>query len=361
MNTEEIQSRIKDFVDYLQDHEIAMLLTIGLLTFIVSYALVYIVKVLLISRLEKFSKNTESKLDDLVVKITKSFGWPLYIAIAAMVSTSLVAVNQTILEIIDVVSLVIVSIYIVIALQEVINYFVVRMVQKNAGSDTKQDPAIIQFMGTVGKIILWVLAIIFLIQNLGYDVTALVGGLGVAGIAVAFALQNVLGDLFSFISIYFDRPFQVGDFVVLQNGNMGTVEKVGIKSTRIRTLSGEELVVANTELTSAQLRNYSDLERRRVLMNIGVVYGTPLKKLQKVNEIVEKAVGSQELADFGRSHFHEFGDFSLNFEVVFHVNCKEYKAYMDVLQEINFEIVKGFEKEKIDMAFPTQTIHLEKN
>lgn len=360
MDTERIRNYLEEIVELAKTNEYTLLISVGFLAFLGAYALVYLVKVILISKLQQAAKYTESKLDDLVVNIVKSFGWPLYIAVATLVAVNLVDVNQGLITFLKTASMVVVSIYIIIALQQLIDYFVVRLVQNNEKGTSKQNPAVIRFMGTIGKVFLWVIGAIVIIQNLGYDVTALVGGLGVAGIAIAFAVQNVLEDLFSFVSIYFDKPFEVGDFIILSNGNMGTVEKVGVKSTRVRTLSGEELVVANTELTSAQLRNYHDLTKRRVEMFIGVVYGTPLKKLQRVNEIAKEAVEAQELAEFGRSHFAEFADSSLKFEIVFHVKTKEYKVYMDVLQEINLKIVEMFEKEKIEMAFPTQTIHLEK-
>jgi small-conductance mechanosensitive channel len=206
----------------------------------------------------------------------------------------------------------------------------------------------------------WLLAFVIILQNLGFNVTALVGGLGIMGIAIGFALQSVLEDVFSFISIYFDKPFKKGDFIVLQEGKMGTVEHIGIKSTRVRTLKGQELVVPNTELTAADINNFSDMETRRIQFNIGVAYETERKKLEKINDYIKEIIEGIENVEFRRSHLKEFGDSALIFEVVFVVNDNDYNVYMDIRQKINFAILKKLEKESIEIAYPTQKIFLNK-
>ena len=196
------------------------------------------------------------------------------------------------------------------------------------------------------------------LSNLGIEITPLVASLGVGGIAIAIALQSVLGDLFAAFAIYFDKPFKEGDFIIVGN-DMGTVEKIGIKTTRIQTLQGQELVVSNSELTNSRVNNYKKMKERRVVTNIGVEYSTPTKKLKKINGIVKKAVETTKESRFDRVHFKAFGDFSLNFELVYYVTSPDYVKYMDVQQEINFKIREAFEKEKIVFAFPTQTIHVD--
>ncbi len=189
--------------------------------------------------------------------------------------------------------------------------------------------------------------------------SGVVVGLGVGGIAIALAVQNTLSDVFSAFSIYFDRPFEIGDFVVIGDQS-GTVTNIGMKSTRIRLLQGEELVISNKELTSTQVRNFKKLEKRRINFKLGVTYDTPLEKLKKIPDIVRQIIEAQEFADLDRVHFYEFGDFSLKFEIIYYVLVADYNKYMDIQQAINFAIKGAFEKEGIEMAFPTQTIFLNK-
>ena len=187
------------------------------------------------------------------------------------------------------------------------------------------------------------------------DLSGVVVGLGVGGIAIALALQSILSDALSAFSIYFDRPFEIGDFIVIGE-YAGTVNKIGIKSTRIKLLQGEELVISNKELTSSSVRNFKKLERRRIVFALKVTYDTSSEKLKKIPAIVSDIITKTEQAELDRVHFKQFGDFSLDFEVVYYITTGDYNKYMDIQQAINYEILEAFEKEKIDMAYPTQKI-----
>lgn len=200
---------------------------------------------------------------------------------------------------------------------------------------------------------------IIVLENLGYNVKSLATGLGIGGIAVALAMQNVLSDIFASFSIYFDQPFRVGDFIVIGN-ERGTVKNIGVKSTRLQSLQGEELIISNKELTQAQIHNYKKMQRRRIVFGFGVVYDTPVAKLKKILDIVKEITESIDIVDLDRVHFTKFGDYSLQFEVVYFLNSNDYTKYMDIQQEINLKIKEKFEKEKIKMAFPTQTIQVDK-
>ena len=204
---------------------------------------------------------------------------------------------------------------------------------------------------------IWLLGILFLIDNLGYNITTLVAGLGIGGIAIALAAQTVLGDLFSYLVIFFDKPFEVGDFIILDD-KLGTVEYIGIKTTRIRTLGGEQLICANTDLTNSRVHNYKRMEQRRVVFSFGVVYTTPAEKLKWIPQQVKAIIDGQPLARFDRAHFKAFGTYSLDFEVVYYVLSPDYNVYMDVQQEINLQIFEGLEKEEIAFALPVQNITL---
>jgi small-conductance mechanosensitive channel len=196
------------------------------------------------------------------------------------------------------------------------------------------------------------------LDNVGIDVTALVAGLGVGGIAVALAVQNVLGDLFASLSIALDKPFTLGDFLIIDD-YMGSVEHIGLKTTRIRSLSGEQLVFSNTDLLKSRIKNYGRMFERRVVFKIGVTYQTPRDKIELIPTIIREAIESQEPVRFDRSHFQAYGDFSLLFETVYYVLKPDYNLYMDIQQAINLEIHRRFEQESIEFAYPTQTLILQ--
>ncbi len=209
------------------------------------------------------------------------------------------------------------------------------------------------------KFIFWIVGIIFLLANLGLDVSTALAGLGVGGIAVAIAAQGILGDLFSYLVIFFDKPFELGDFIVFGDKS-GVVERIGIKSIRIRVLSGELLVIANSDLTAARVHNYKQMLRRRVVFKIGVLYETPAEKLEKIPTIIKDIIASVQTIEgvvCDRCHFFAFGDYSLNFETVYYVPTSDYAIYMDTQQEIYLKLFKAFQEEGISFAYPTQLVY----
>ena len=211
----------------------------------------------------------------------------------------------------------------------------------------------------MGRIILWSLVLLLVLDNLGINITALVAGLGVGGIAIALAVQTILGDLFASLSIVLDKPFVIGDFLIIDD-YMGGVEYVGLKTTRLRSLSGEQLVLSNSDLLNSRIRNFGRMYERRVPFNLGVTYQTPREKLVKIPEIIREAVRKQDKTRFDRSHFKEYGDFALVFESVYYVLGPDYNEYMDIQQAINLHIHERFEQEGIEFAYPTQTVFMQK-
>lgn len=209
------------------------------------------------------------------------------------------------------------------------------------------------------QIVVWATGTLFLIDNLGYDITTIIAGLGIGGIAIALAAQTILGDLFSYLVIFFDKPFEIGDFIIIDE-KMGTIEYIGIKTTRIRSLGGEQLICSNTDLTNSRVHNYKRMQERRVVFELGIVYNTPPEKIKMIPQMIERIIKSNDNTRFDRAHFKSFGDFSLKFEVVFYVLSPDYNTYMDIQQVINIKLFELFEKEKIEFAFPTQTILVNK-
>jgi small-conductance mechanosensitive channel len=209
-------------------------------------------------------------------------------------------------------------------------------------------------LGFLVRLVLWATVLLILLENLGVNITALVAGLGVSGIAIALAVQNILGDLFASMSILLDKPFVIGDFITVDD-LMGTVERVGLKTTRVRSLSGEQLVFANSDLLKSRIRNYQRMEERRVVFSVKVVYATPAEKLAAIPGVVREVVEAQKLARFGRSHFKSFGTFALEYENVYYVKSPDYDTYMDVQQAINLAVCRRFREEGIELARLTQS------
>jgi small-conductance mechanosensitive channel len=224
------------------------------------------------------------------------------------------------------------------------------------------DPAAattVSAIGFVGKLVLWSVVLLLALDNLGVDVTALVAGLGVGGVAVALAAQSILGDLFASMSIVLDKPFVLGDFIIVDE-YMGSVEHVGLKTTRVRSLTGEQLVFSNNDLLQSRIRNHGRMKERRVQFSVGVVYQTPRDTLARIPTMLREAVEAEEQTRLDRAHFRGFGDSALEFEVVYYMKIPTYNRYMDVQQAINLRVVERFAAEGIEFAYPTRTVYLAK-
>jgi small-conductance mechanosensitive channel len=207
------------------------------------------------------------------------------------------------------------------------------------------------------RTVLWAVLLLAMLANLGVNITALVASLGVGGVAVALAVQNILGDLFASLSIAVDKPFEVGDFITLP-GVAGSVELVGLKTTRIRALSGEQIVISNTELLKQTINNYKRMEQRRVVFKFGLSYDTTPEQAEEVPAIVRRAIEAQEKTRFDRAHFMAFGESSLDYEVVYLVLSADYNLYMDIQQRLNLALMREFDKLGVGFAFPTRTLQM---
>lgn len=327
--------------------------------FIVSFITLKIFKGIIVNHLKKLSEKTKTTADDVAVKIFQRIGMPFYVTISLYFAIQPLELPEYIVKTIYYALIFIGTYEAVKAIQTLIDYIIGRTLQKE-GVKEKESVGAIKTFGQVLKILVWIGAGILALSNLGFDVTSLIAGLGISGIAIALALQNILGDLFSSLSIFIDKPFKVGDFIIAGN-EMGTVQKIGIKSTRIIALRGEEIVISNQDLTNARIMNFKKMEKRRIDFGIGVEYGTNVEKLKKIPQIIEEIIASIELTEFDRAHFKNFGDFSLNFEIVYYVLTNDYNKYMDIQQEINLGIAEAFKREKIEIAFPTQTVYTRTN
>lgn len=212
-------------------------------------------------------------------------------------------------------------------------------------------------IGFVARVLIWAFVALLTLENLGVDVTALVAGLGIGGIAVALAVQNILGDLFASLSITFDKPFVVGDFLIVGDF-LGTVEYIGIKSTRLRSLSGEQIIMPNADLLGSRVRNYGRMMERRVVFQTRVTYDTPVEQLERIPKLIREIIESQESTRFDRSHLAIHSPGSIDYETVYYVLSPDYNRYMDIQQNINLRIHREFQRSGIQFAYPTQKLLL---
>ena len=239
---------------------------------------------------------------------------------------------------------------------KIMSYGVERYVVTTADNEGagKMTASAISLLGSVA---LWSIVLLVMLANFGVDVTAMVAGLGVGGIAVALAAQNILGDLFASLSIVLDKPFVIGDFIIVGD-YMGNVERVGLKTTRLRSLSGEQIIFSNADLLNSRVRNYKRMSERRIVFSIGITYETPAAKIKSLPVELGEIVRGQEGVRFDRAHFKAYGDFALIYEIVYYVLVPDFSAYMDIQQQINFEILDRLQSQEIEFAYPTQKLFL---
>lgn len=313
----------------------------------------------LAARLSALAERTDTRVDDGAVRMLREVRWWVLATVGVYAAVRFVEVPERPAAWIDAAAV------IAVLLQTGIwaSGFVAEWVEHSRKRRLADAPAAatgLVAVGIVARLAVWSIVLLVALDNLGVDVTALVASLGVGGVAVALAVQNILGDLFASFSIIFDKPFVVGDFLIIDS-HMGSVEHVGLKTTRVRSLTGEQLVFSNSDLLGSRIRNFGRMQERRVAFDIGVTYETPRDKLENIPTLIRQAIERQPKARFDRAHFKSYGDFSLLFETVYFVGVPDYNVYMDVQQDINLAIHEAFEREGIEFAYPTQTVVLRRS
>jgi len=323
--------------------------------FIGGIFIVFIFKKYILSLLKKWANSTDTTIDDLFVKAIQKSLIPVFYFGVFYVSIKSLILSPDFEKGINIAATILITFLVVKTIVSAVNLLLQSYFKK--AEDTVQRKKQLRGLRGLFTFIIWAIASVFLLDNLGIKITAVVAGLGIGGIAVALAAQAVLGDLFSYFVIFFDKPFEVGAFIIVGE-KIGVVENIGIKTTRIRALGGEQLVFSNTDLTSSSVHNYKKMERRRVVFSLGVIYQPLSKKLKTIPQIVKDIIEKQEDAAFDRGHFASYGDFSLNFEFVYYVTGADYKKHMDIQQAINLSIFEAFEKVGIEFAYPSQTLYV---
>ncbi len=319
--------------------------------------IVWMFSTVILIKLKKMAEKTETTVDDFVISVLQKVITPVLYLASFYIAVNNLYMADIARVIINKGTIVLITYFGIQAAIMLVDYIVTEVMTKKDSDETRVKS--VKGLMVLVKGLIWLIGIILLLDNMGYKVSTIVAGLGIGGIAVALAAQAVLGDLFSYISIIFDKPFQSGDFITV-DGYMGTVENIGIKTTRIRSIDGEEIIFSNSNLTSSRIKNFKRLISRRVVMTLGVTYQTPIEKMKKIPEMIKRIITGVKGAAFDRAHFNNFGASSQDFEVVYLVQGNDYIQFMDIKQEINYKIAEEFAKLGVDFAYPTQTVFLNK-
>ncbi len=323
---------------------------------IASFIFLLIFKRIILRRLTKWAEKTPTSLDDMLLKSFKRYVLPLLFVGALYLNTKWLTLSDGAAKVIGVIALAAVMILSALVISSLLVYLFNKYFEKK---HTSVNKLAMRWLAVIIKAIVWVSALLLFLDNIDIKITPVLAGLGIGGIAVAFAAQAILEDIFSFVTIFFDRPFEIDDFIIVDDLS-GTVEHIGIKTTRVRSISGEQLIFSNKDLTNSRVRNYKRMQNRRVVFTLGVTYDMPLDKLKEIPALIKEIIDAVDKTQFDRAHFYEFADSSLNFEIVYFVLSQDYAVYMDVHQDINLGIKEAFDARGIEFAFPTQTLYLQK-
>ncbi len=318
---------------------------------------VHVLRWAVLQRLRALAEKTATQVDDFAIAIFRRMILPLAYYGVFYLGTTTLALSPFLERLVHIGGIILLT-FLAIQFAIAISRYAIETYVGKQAKEGAPVQSVIGFL-TMIRVIAWILGTVFLLDNLGFRISTVVAGLGIGGIAVALAAQTVLGDLFSYFTILFDRPFEIGDFIIVGD-HMGVVQHLGIKSTRISSLGGEQIILSNKDLTDSRVRNYKRMERRRVLFRVGVTYQTGREELQRIPGLIREIIAGVEDTVFDRAHFASYGDFSLVFEVVYYVVGNDYTKFMDIQQAINYRIHEEFEAQKIEFAYPTQTLFLQK-
>ncbi len=320
--------------------------------FVLVLGALMLLRLVLVKRAAKIASRTSNGLDDLLLDVVGRTHTLFLVVVALAASTLALTLADEVRDYIGMALGAAFIIQVIVWGNEGIGFWMQRQAQRNQGS-----LGTLTAVAFMARLLLWALMIVLLLDNFGIHVTTLIGALGVAGIAGALAAQTVLGDLFAAISIYLDKPFEVGDFIIFDEF-LGTVSSVGLRSTRIASLWGEELIISNSDLIKSRIRNYKRMQQRRIAFEVGAAYGTPREKVELVPQILRAAVEEQNGVRFDRAHLKGYGDSSIDYETVYYVLSPDYNIYMDTQQAINFFILRRFEEEGIRFAHPVRVMRM---
>ncbi len=356
--------------EFLQDMEAVSFLNNTAKQWIISLSvllgLIFFFKIVfwvIISHFKRLAKKSKTNIDDFAVAVIDGVRPPVYYFVAFYLSGLFLTIPTSIAKIINITFIIVVAWQLSFIAIKIINHIINLQIDK-IGKNNPGQKTILKFLRQIFSGAVWIVAGLMILANMGININSLIAGLGIGGLAVAMALKNILTDIFSSFSILIDKPFVVGDFIALSEKHQGTVKKIGIKTTRLETRDGQELIIANKKLTEQVVQNFrgkGGKKKQNTSFVLGVTYETPLEKLEAIPKIITDVIKKQPSAELSKVSFSSFGDFSLNFKVVIAIEEKKGVKVFQVKNDINYAIFKAFTKEGIDFAYPTQTIHLQSN
>lgn len=326
-----------------------------LASLIICFVVIRIIGCIFIRHLARHAGKTGSSDENLLTKSLKRYVIPAAYVTAFYLSTKILVISPGLTELIDAAALALITVMAALFASSIL-VLIFNKYWETKRKDANRELAVKTVSGLI-KIVIWVVAVILFLDNIGIKINTLIAGVGIGGIAVAFAAQAILGDIFCFFTIFFDRPFEIGDFIVAGE-QMGTVEYIGLKTTRLRALNGEQLIFSNTDLTGSRIQNYKTMEQRRVLFSINVTYDTPSEKLSEIPLLIKGIIDGVPDTSFGRAHLASFGEYGLKFETAYFVLSSDYDKYMDIHQEVNLRIKAAFDKHGIAFALPLRAVTL---
>ncbi|HEY0971200.1 MAG TPA: mechanosensitive ion channel family protein [Gemmatimonadales bacterium] len=339
---------------YLGNPVRAWLVALGI--FLGTLAVLVGARWLVTRRLEAVAARTHTRVDDYIISLLRRTRYFFILTVAAAAAIQALTVPEKLGSLLEQLVRLVVLLQLGLWANEFISLYLHRLTRRRAATDLASVTTM-NALAMVVRLTLWVVVLLVALATFGVDVTALITGLGIAGVAVALAVQNVLGDLLASLSIVLDKPFVVGDTIAVDTFT-GTVEEVGIKTTRLRSISGEQLVFSNADLLKARIRNYKRMQERRVVFTFGLDYATPPDLVERIPGIVRELVEAEPQTRFDRAHFQRFGASSLDFEVVYFMTVSDYNAYMDTQQRINLMLMRRLAELGVEFAFPTQTLYV---
>ena len=324
----------------------------------VAYVILVAAKKVILNQLVFLGKRIHKESYDLTIYLFRNTKQFFLILLSLYIASHNLTLNSGVISFIDKTIMFFFFVQIAIWGNLGISYWLESYTQRNLTKDAATVTTVTA-MTYVVRIFFFVLIILLIMDNMGFNVKTFIAGLGIGGVAVALAVQNILKDLLASLSIALDKPFVYGDAIDIGSGISGTVEHIGLKTTKIRSATGEQIILSNSDLLQSRIRNHQRIQKRRIVFTIGVTYQTPVEKLQKIPEMIRKII-ERDKVRFERIHFTKLGDFSLNFEISYCLTDPDYNFYMDTQHDINLKIYESFEREGIAFAYPTQTLLLEK-
>ncbi len=328
-----------------------------LVSLIISIIIIKIIGHFIFKHLTLLAKKVSSSVDDYLIKSLKRYAMPAAYFAAFYLCMKILTLSPGLNKIMDTVVLAFITTMAALFISTIL-VLLLNKYWETARKDANKE-LVLKTISRLLKIVIWGVAVILFLDNIGVKINTLIAGLGIGGIAIAFAAQAILGDIFCFFTIFFDRPFEIGDFIIAGE-QMGTVEHIGLKTTRLRALSGEQLVFSNTDLTGSRIQNYKTLAQRRVLFTLNVTYDTPTEKLEEIPPLIKGIIEGVPNTSFGRAHFAAFGEYSLRFEIAYYILSNDYDIYMDTHQQVILRIKDTFDARGILFAIPSRTLYLQR-